>query len=61
MFRTPLPFKEALDSRAVKAILPTDFRTKLLAEIPAQLRERAFFPAGAKIISNYLNIERGDA
>lgn len=35
-----------MDSRAVKAILPTDFRTKLLAEIPAQIRERAFFSAG---------------
>ncbi len=45
-FRTPMPFKEALDSRGVKAILPTDFRTRLLSEIPAQLRERAFFSAG---------------
>lgn len=44
--RTHMPFAEALESRAIKAILPTDFRTKLLAEIPAQLRERAFFSAG---------------
>jgi len=46
IFRTPLPFAEALESRAVKAVLPTDFRTRLLSEIPAQLRERAFFSAG---------------
>lgn len=45
-FRTPLPFAEALDSRAVRTLLPTDFRTQLLQEIPAQLRERAFFSAG---------------
>jgi len=46
IFRTPLPFQEALDARAVKQLLPTDFRTKLLAEIPAELRERAMFSAG---------------
>ncbi|MBA4136765.1 MAG: hypothetical protein C0518_05560 [Opitutus sp.] len=46
IFRTPLPFREALDSREVRSILPTEFRTRLLAEIPAQIRERAFFSAG---------------
>lgn len=46
IFRTPLPFSEAIDSRAVRSILPTDFRTQLLQQIPAQLRERAFFSAG---------------
>lgn len=45
-FRAPLPFTDALDSRAVRQLLPTDFRTQLLQEIPAQLRERAFFSAG---------------
>lgn len=45
-FRTPLPFEEAIQSRAVRSVLPTDFRTKLLAEIPVQIRERAFFSAG---------------
>lgn len=44
--RTPLPFEEALQSRAARTILPTDFRTRLLAEIPPQLRERSFFSAG---------------
>ena len=44
--RTPLPFAEALQSTAAKSILPTDFRTRLLAEIAPQLRERAFFSAG---------------
>jgi len=46
IFRTPLPFAEAIDSREVRSILPTDFRTQLLQEIPLQLRERAFFSAG---------------
>lgn len=45
-FTTPLPFKEAIESRLVRQLLPTDFRTQLLSEIPAQLRERAFFSAG---------------
>lgn len=45
-FRAPMPFAEALDSREVRTLLPTDFRTRLLQEIPAQLRERAFFSAG---------------
>jgi hypothetical protein len=45
-FRTPLPFLQAIDSRTVRTVLPTDFRTQLLQEIPPQLRERAFFSAG---------------
>lgn len=45
-FRTPLPFKEALESRAARSVLPTDFRTRLLQEIPAEIRERSFFSAG---------------
>lgn len=48
IFRAPVPFFEALQSRDVRQILPTDLRTKLLAEIPAQLRERAFFSAGVQ-------------
>lgn len=44
--RTPLPFKEALDARAVRQILPTELRTEALGKIPAQLRERAMFSAG---------------
>jgi len=46
IFRRALPFLEALQSREVRQLLPTEFRTELLAEIPAQLRERAFFSAG---------------
>lgn len=43
---TPMPFAEALQARAVKQLLPTDFRTSLLDTIPAELRERAMFSAG---------------
>lgn len=46
LFPEPLPFREAIESRAVRQLLPTDFRTRLLEEIPAQLRERAMFSAG---------------
>jgi hypothetical protein len=46
LFTTPLPFSQALDARAVKSLLPTEFRTQLLREIPAALRERAMFSAG---------------
>ncbi len=38
IFREPLPFQQAIDSREVRSLLPTDFRTRLLSEIPAQLR-----------------------
>jgi hypothetical protein len=46
LFASPLPFREAIESRAVRQLLPTDFRTRLLSEIPAELRERAVFSAG---------------
>lgn len=46
IFPEPLPFRDAIESRAVRQILPTDFRTRLLNDIPAELRERAMFSAG---------------
>lgn len=46
IFTEPLPFAEAAQSRAVRDLLPTTFRTELLAALPAELRERAFFSAG---------------
>lgn len=41
----PILFEEALDSRRVKALLPTTASSSELARIPAELRERAFFSA----------------
>lgn len=46
IFTAPLPFKEAVQSREVRELLPTEFRTALLSELPAEIRERAFFSAG---------------
>jgi hypothetical protein len=46
LFPEPLPFREAVESRTVRQLLPTDFRTRLLREIPAELRERAMVSAG---------------
>ncbi len=46
IFAAPLPFREAVESRQVRQLLPTDFRTKLLQEIAPELRDRAMFSAG---------------
>lgn len=46
IFRAPLPLQAALDSRLVRQILPTDFRTRLLQTIAPYLKERAMFSAG---------------
>lgn len=46
MLRAPIPFREALDARAVKQLLPTELRTQMLDTLPAELRERAMFSAG---------------
>ena len=47
IFRTPLPFSEALQSDAVRAALPTDFTTDLIRTIAPDLRRRAVFSATA--------------
>ena len=46
LFTAPLPFSQALQAREVKSLLPTDFHTELLQEIPVELRNRAMFSAG---------------
>jgi hypothetical protein len=48
IFTDPLPFSEALNSRLVRTLLPTDLRTDLLDTIPAALRERSVFSAGVQ-------------
>jgi hypothetical protein len=48
IFRTPIPFAEAIQSRIVRQLLPTDLRTDLLSTIPAELRERAVFSSGVQ-------------
>lgn len=45
-FTEPVPFREALASREVRTVLPTELRTRLLDEIAPELRERAMFSAG---------------
>jgi hypothetical protein len=42
----PLPFSEALDSRAVKTLLPTNLRTRAMEQLAPEVRERAFWSAG---------------
>lgn len=46
LFSAPVPFREALESREVRTVLPTELRTRLLDEIAPELRERAMFSAG---------------
>jgi hypothetical protein len=45
LFSEPLPFEEALQSREVKRLLPTELSSRELARLPAELRERAMFSA----------------
>jgi hypothetical protein len=45
IFSRPIPFAEALASRAVKSILPTTASAAALRRIAPELRERAFFSA----------------
>lgn len=46
IFSEPLPFLEALQSRLVRTLLPTDLRTQGLAQIAPELRARSMFSAG---------------
>lgn len=42
----PQPFREAIESRQIRQLLPTELRTELLAVIAPELRERAMVSAG---------------
>jgi len=48
IFTEPVPFDEALNSRAVKELLPTAASSMELSAIAPELRERAFFSARVK-------------
>ncbi len=45
MFTAPIPFKEALEARVVRSILPTSGDTADLAALDAAVKERAMFSA----------------
>ena len=45
IFSKPIPFAAALQSRDVRSILPTTFTTEQLAQLDAQILERALFSA----------------
>jgi hypothetical protein len=42
---TPMPFQEAIDSRAVRSLLPTTGRTADFAKVKTAVKERAMFSA----------------
>ena len=46
LFSEPLPFAEAIKANAVRTLLPTELRTKDLAQIEPELLARARFSAG---------------
>lgn len=46
MFRAPIPLTAALASQAVKTVMPTQLRSRLLAQLPVETRKRAMFSAG---------------
>jgi hypothetical protein len=45
IFTTPMPFDEALNSRKVKAVLPTELGSRDLQALSSQVKERASFSA----------------
>jgi hypothetical protein len=48
VYPEPIDFKQALSTRAVKAILPTGLDSKMLATLPRAVRERSLFSAGVQ-------------
>lgn len=46
MFRQPIPLNAAMASQAVKTVMPTTLRSRMLAELPVALRKRSMFSAG---------------
>lgn len=48
IFPHPVTLKEAMETRAARAILPTDMSAKMLSTLPREVRERAIFSAGVQ-------------
>lgn len=59
LFSSPIPFREALQSREVRSILPTILSSADLSEIGAGIRERAVFAARAVIAEFLDGVDRG--
>lgn len=57
LFRSAIPFREALESRVVRTLLPTDLRTDLLQTLTPQIRQRAIFSAGVQQAENIQFVE----
>lgn len=60
-YRAPLPFVQAVESNAARALLPTDFRTFLLRQIAPDLRRRAVFSATSTSAEFAQEIQEGVA
>jgi hypothetical protein len=48
IFSEPMPFKEAVESRLAKMLLPTELRSKLLKVLPAEIKERCFWASAVQ-------------
>lgn len=46
MFGRPIPLNAALASQAVKTVLPTSLRSRMLSQLPLEVRKRSMFSAG---------------
>lgn len=57
IFFEPIPFREALESRAVKALLPTDASAAELAQLAPEILERATFSARTANASHLARID----
>lgn len=59
LFSSPIPFREALQSRAVRSILPTVLSSAELSQVAVALRERAVFSARVIITELLDGVDRG--
>lgn len=48
IFPHPVSLEEAMRTRAVRSILPTNMSSEMLSQLPRQVRERAVFSAGVQ-------------
>ena len=48
IFPHPVTLRQAMETRAVRSILPTDLSSRMLSQLPVQVRQRAIISAGVQ-------------
>lgn len=59
IFSDPVPFNDALKSRKVRKLLPTDAKAEEIAKLGVEIRERAFFSAQTSHAGHLAVLDRG--